>query len=1118
MHLRLVFALALALIACSTPSDPTAPPIESAVASITSGPPLAPGHPPSGAGAIGYYRFPTIRGDIVVFAAEGDLWQVAASGGVATRLTSHLGNESSPAISADRTVLAFSAAYEGPTDVYTMPAAGGTPVRRTYDGDATVIGFAPDGTLLYATRRYSTLPGTQLFRLDLTTGDRTPLPLAEAADGCFTDDGRTLFFTRVPFQGSHTKRYRGGTAQSLWKYVTGAAEAVPLTADYPGTSKSPMCWKGRVYFLSDRDDTMNVWSMDEDGHDLRQHTKHQGWDADQASLGDGRIVYHLGADLQLLDLASGNDAALAVTLSSDFDQERETWVKKPVEYLSAMSLSPKGDRVALTARGQVFVAPVKQGRLVELTRKAGVRYRRATFLPDGKGVVALSDESGEVELWTLPANGVGRAEQLTKDGAILRWSAEPSPDGKWIAHTDKDHELWIWNVDKKTDRRIVVSRAGDVEDLAWSRDGRWLAYVTNAADYFSQIFVCNPEDGTTTAVTTDRFDSYSPAWSPDGAWLYFLSDRNLRSFVRSPWGPRQPDPFIVDPTEIYALSLKKGGRFPFAPADELHADEAAKEADKKANAKHARAHGPTDIDFDGIAERLYKVPVPAGRFGALDTDGQRLFWLSRETSLETKRKLFVLPIDREKPEPKVLMEDVRGYQLSADGKKLLVRKGKDKDKDSDLYVFDAGDKAPEKLDESKVDLGRWIFSFDPREQWRQMFLEAWRLERDYFYDRGMNGTNWPQIRDKYLPLVDRVRSRDELNDLLGQMVGELSALHIFVEGGESRRSADDIQVASLGAELTKDVAAGGLRVTRIYTADPDDPGGLSPLRRSGAGIDVGDVIASVNGVPALSVVDVASLLRNQAGRQVLLEVKPRKGAKTEATASREAIVVPIRPREARDLRYADWEYDRRRRVDEQGKGAIGYVHLRAMGTDDYAQWARDYYPVFQRQGLIIDVRHNNGGNIDSWILGKLLRKPWFFWQDRVSNPNWNMQYAFRGHIAVLVDAWTASDGEAFAEGIKRLQLGKVIGTRTWGGEIWLGWGNVLVDNGIASAAENGVYGPEGQWLIEGHGVDPDIVVDNLPRATFDGKDDQLDRAVQYLQERIRAEPIKDVPVPAFPRK
>jgi tricorn protease len=1074
--------------------------------------------------AIGYYRFPAIRGEVLVFGAEGDLWQVARSGGVASRLTSHPAEESSPALSPDGTTLAFSAAYEGPTEVYTMPLAGGSPVRRTFDGGgARVVGFAPDGTLVYATRRYSTLPDTQLFRLELVTGERKPVPLAQAADGCWTPDGRTLFSTRLPFQGSHTKRYRGGTAQSLWKLAEGATEAVPLSADYPGTSKTPMWWDGRVYFLSDRDGTMNVWSMDEDGHDLRQHTHHQGWDADQSSLSDGRIVYKLGADLRLLDVASGADAALDIQLSSDFDQERETWVKKPMDYLTSIALSPKGDRVALTARGQVFVTPAKQGRLVEVTRTAGVRYRRATFLPDGKGLVALSDESGEVELWKLPANGVGQPEQMTRDGKVLRWEAVPSPDGKWIAHHDKDRQLWLWSLEKKTNTLIATSRQGNLQDLAWSPDSRWLAYTAPAANLLGQIFLYRIEGGTTTAVTTDRFDSGRATWSADGEWLYLLSDRNLKTLVRSPWGSRQPDPFLASPTEVYAVALKKDGRFPFAPPDELHPEEPKKDETKKEETgtkvtdkaggkeKGSAAETPPKpvvIDLEGLSTRLYKVPIPAGRLDSLRTDGQRLYWLSVDNSFEPKRELHALAIGREKPDIKTVMEGVREYLLSADNKKLLVRK----EKENDLYVFDAGDKAPEKLEESKVDLSRWTFSFDPREQWRQMFVEAWRLERDYFYDRGMHGLDWPKVREKYQPLVNRVRSRDELSDLLAQMVSELSALHIFVAGGDLRKGPDEVEVGSLGAELARDAAAGGWRVVRIYKGDPDFPQTLSPLRRDGAAIEEGDVIDSVNGIATLSVPDPAALLRNQAGRQVLLHVKPKTGA------ARDVIVSPMKAQEAASLRYDDWEYERRRRVEEKGKGAIGYVHLRAMGGDNYAEWARDYYPVFRRQGLILDVRHNRGGNIDSWILGKLLRKAWFYWQDRVGDPYWNMQFAFRGHMVVLVDQWTASDGEAFAEGFKRLGLGKVIGTRTWGGEIWLSGSNVLVDNGIATAAEFGVYGPEGQWLIEGHGVDPDIVVDNLPRATFDGKDEQLDAAIRHLEVLLREEPIKDLPPPAFPRK
>jgi tricorn protease len=344
-------------------------------------------------------------------------------------------------------------------------------------------------------------------------------------------------------------------------------------------------------------------------------------------------------------------------------------------------------------------------------------------------------------------------------------------------------------------------------------------------------------------------------------------------------------------------------------------------------------------------------------------------------------------------------------------------------------------------------------------------------------------------------------------------VGELSALHIFVRGGDTRRGADQVQPGSLGARFARDEKAGGFRVEHIYRTDPDVPENLAPLARVNVNVQEGDVIQSVNGVPALSARDLDSLLRNQADKQVLLRVAPKSGG-----AARDVIVTPITLARETTMRYDEWEYARRQTVEKVGQKKLGYVHLRAMGPNDMAQWQREFYPVFDRDGLIVDVRHNNGGNIDSWILEKLLRKAWFFWQPRVGNPTWNMQYAFRGHVVVLCDEGTASDGEAFAEGFRRLGLGKVIGTRTWGGEIWLSSSNFLVDRGIATAAEMGVFGPDGDWLIEGHGVDPDIVVDNLPHATFNGQDAQLDAAIKYLQEQIRKNPVPAPVAPKYPDK
>ncbi len=1086
---------------------------------------------------LGYYRFPAISGDTIVFTAEGDLWRVGASGGVAQRLTTHPEEESRAAISPDGKLVAYSASYEGPVEIYTLPLEGGVPIRQTHDASrAAVVNWTPGGEILYATRRYSTLPNTQLVRLDPKTGAHAIVPLSQASDGSYDASGAALYFTRLPFQGSHTRRYKGGTAQNIWRFTGPGTEAVPLTADYAGTSKTPMPWNGRIYFASDRDGSMNLWSMNEKGGDLRQHTKHRDYEVQSPSLSKGRIAYQLGADIRLYDIASGADRAVPITLVSDFDQLRERWVKNSVDWISSAHLSPTGDRVAFTARGQVFVSPALQGRMVEATRNKLVRYRNARFFPDGQSVLALSDESGEVEFWKVPANGIGAGAQLTADAKVLRWDGIPSPDGTMIAHHDKDQQLWVFDIAKKLQKKIADSADGNFEDVEWSPDSKWLAYAAPGTNQFTRLSLYEIATGKAVSVTSDRYDSGSPAFSPDGKWLYFLSDRNFESLVQAPWGPRQPEPYFDRQTKIFMVSLARGERSPFQPDDEVQAAAKKAEAETKppgtpppakpepakpepvkqepAKPETARPAAPATppvptmvVDAEGLQMRLVEVPVPAGNYSGLATDGKRLYYMSRPTGREGRPSLKTLAIDNKKAEPETFVEDPQGYELSADNKKLMFRKGRE------YYVVDAAAKAPADLAKLAVPLAGWTFHLDPRAEWRQMFTEAWRLERDYFYDRGMHGLDWPAIRTKYLPLVDRVTDRSELSDILAQMVAELSALHIFVRGGDVRDVTDEVWPASLGANLVRDEKAGGYRVEHLIQTDPDRPDRRSPLSRPGVEVGEGDIIESVNGVATLGSPDISALLRGQADKQVLIRVKPKSGG-----ASRDAVVVPISVQAEDDLRYDEWEYTRRTAVDRASKSTIGYVHLRAMGGNNMAEWAREFYPVFDRQGLIVDVRHNGGGNIDSWILARLIRKAWFYWQPRVGHPYWNMQYAFRGPMVVLVNERTASDGEAFAEGFRRLGLGKLIGTRTWGGEIWLSSSNFLVDRGIATAAEMGVYGPEGQWLIEGHGVDPDIVVDNLPHGAFGGQDAQLDAAIKYLSEQIKAKPLPVPPPPPYPIK
>ena len=1091
----------------------------------------------------GYYSAPAVHGDTIVFTAEGDLWTIGIQGGQARRLTSSTGTEGAARISPDGKTVAFRANYEGPNEVYTIPIDGGLPRRRTWDGGSEPEAWTNDGRLVVATERYSTLPGVQLVVVD-DHGMREILPLAQAAEAAYSPDGRTLFFTRWFKQWSETKRYKGGWAENIWSF-DGTHEAVPLTSDYTGTSTNPMFGNGRVYFLSDRDGVMNVYSMDPQGHDVKQESHQHVFDVQSATLSDGHIVLACGSDLWLLDLNTGHEQVIPITLVSDFDQMREHWVKKPQEFLTAAHIAPDGSSAVLTARGEVFTLPAKTGRIVKVAGDSAVRFREARFMPDGKSIVALSSESGETEFWKLAANGTSAPEQWTHGAKVLRWEGVPSPDGHKLAHRDKDQQLWIYDITTKQDKKVAQSPTGDYNDLSWSGDSRWLGFVEAAANQFAQIKVLNVESGEIQTVTSDRYDSVNPIWSSDGKWLYFLSDRNLKTSITSPWGPRKPDPHFDHTVKVYELALTPGIRSPFLPPDELHPDtpekkdekkEADKDKDKNKDPKSpADTKKPADadkssdkkdekkaedkdkkpaevkIDFADLPARLDEVPVPAGNYGSLQATDKRLCWLNASDDRQEHLSLQCLDIANKGDEVETLLPEVKGYEISLDRKKTLVSKG------DDFYILDSDAKGsalgdPKTLGKAAINLSRWTLTTTPRDEYRGIFLDAWRLERDYFYDKNMHGVDWVATRDRYLPLVDRVANRDELNNVIAQMVSELSALHTFVMGGDARKPSDDIDIATLGAVLKRDEKDGGYVVEHVYLHDPDLPNEAPPLARPESLVKEGEVILSIDGQSLLNVSDERSLLRGKAGQLVLLHVKPATGE------ARDVLVTPMKEHDEAHLRYAEWEYSRRLKVDADSKGQIGYVHLRAMGPNDIEQWAREYYPIFNRGGLIIDVRHNHGGNIDSWLLGDLLRKAWFYWQPRVGDPAWNMQYAFRGHIVVLCDQETASDGEAFSEGFKHFQMGKVIGTRTWGGEIWLSGSNTQADNGVATAAETGVYSADGKWLIEGHGVDPDMVVDNLPHATFAGSDAQLEAGIHLLLQAIKDDPRPVPPHPPYPDK
>ncbi|MEO9483812.1 MAG: S41 family peptidase [Ekhidna sp.] len=1064
----------------------------------------------SGQGFEGYYRFPDVHNDKVVFSAEGDLWSVSIDGGLAQRLTTHPEEESFPSFSPDGSKILFSASYEGPLEVYSMPVNGGFTTRWTYERDGSVATtWTPQGDIIYATRAYNKKPDLRLVKIDAESKVKSQIPLDQASEASYNADGSTMFFVRPGYHRNVTKRYQGGTARQVWKFTAGSGEAVKLTTDHAGESHHPMWHNGRVYFITDRDGTMNIWSMDENGGDKKQHTTHGEFDVRYANVSNGNIVYQMGADLWKYSISSNNSEKINITLATDLDQLREKWEENPSQYITSVNPDKDGSKIAITARGRVFVVPVKGGRMVSFVDKKSVRYRDATFSSDGKSVIALSDESDEFEFVQMPADGLGTEKAITKDGNLLRYAGMPSPDGKWIAYDDLESNMFILNIASGISTKISTNQEG-IWDFSWSPDSQWLAFVQASANSMVQIKIHNVKTNASFDLTTDRANSYNPRWSPDGKFIYFISDRNFTTLVGSPWGTRQPEPYFDVSEKVYHIALQKGTRSPFRPKDELDTGEEKKpkkEASDKKGKKGKSEETSSDelivsIDQAGIQQRLMEVPIKPGNYSSLAINDKALYMISRSTGVNASSDLIVAKITNEDVSTKTMVSGVNGYSMTQDGKKLMIAKSRN------FYMVNASTGKISDLSDSKINLSGWKFPINPREDWKQIFTDAWRMERDYFYDQNMHGVDWDAMHAKYLPLVDRVTTRNELSDLIGRFVGELSALHTSVRGGDTRGDDKNISVANLGGVFTRDQAAGGYRIDYIYKVDPDYPDEKSPLDDPYLDVKEGDIITSVNGRGALSANDIGELVRNQEGKQVRLAIK-------RGSSVKDIIVSPIGS--TYNLRYRDWEYGNRKYVDQQSNNTIGYLHLRAMGSNDINQFYREFYPVFNRQGLIVDVRYNFGGNIDSFILEKLLRKAWMYWKGRSGEPYWNMPYAFRGHMAVLVNENTYSDGEAFADGFRELGLGTTIGTRTWGGEIWLNSANRLSDGGLARAPMFGVYA-DGEWRIEGRGFEPDIEIDNLPHATFNGSDAQLDKAIEHLLQQIKEDPRPVPQPPAYPDK
>ncbi|WP_164846057.1 S41 family peptidase [Inhella crocodyli] len=1095
---------------------------------------------PAQAATQGFYRQPAAQGDLLVFLSQGDLWRVNGGGGTAVRLTTHAGAEISPVLLPDGQTLAFVGQLESAGDVYTMPITGGAPQRRTWLGSAQVRVWGADreGNLLVTAPATDGRPVSTGYRL--VGKDLQPLPVGDANDLALSLDGRTLYFTRHGLRGDNAKGYRGGALAQIWALdLQGQDEARPLLgADFPrSNAKRPMAYRDRdgqerLAFLSDRDGFFNVWSVKPDGSGAKAHTAWKDFDVRSASISGPQVVVARGADLHRVSLlAEGaqQPPALPIALLSD-DTAANTprWIKRPQDFLTELSLSPTGERVLLGVRGRLATQGTQGLRRAELQQPEGSRCRDAAFSSDGKRVFALCDFSGEVELWQLDALGGPGRQQLTQGGQVVRTGLTPSPDGRYVAHTDLAGALYLTDLKAEggpKTRELDRAGRGGIGNLAWHPDSQALVYSKSGTIGFRGQLWLHPLQGQPVALTSSRFDSGDAAFSPDGQWLYFASRRHFATQPGSSvWADRNMGPAFEPGEKVFALALQPGLRLPTAAKDELPSPppkaeakpdaKADGKADPKADAKAADAKKDAKpalpkIVLEGLAERLFELPIPPGRVSDLAADGKRLWW--READGFAAGALKTLALEPGAV-PDTHSERVRRFALTPSGKHLLVQRDAAPGSAPEVLLLDAAPKPPADLAKATVRWSDWQISLTPRQEWQQLFDDAWRLSRDHFYDAQLHGVNWKASRERHAALLPRVGDRAELADLMGQMASDLNLLHSQVGVGDLPAQAEEPPaIAGLGAKLA--AHAQGARIERLYRGDPELITDRGPLLAPGLDVRDGDVITAVNGRP-MRWPEGVTLLQGEAGKQVRLEL-------LRGTERRSLIVTPVDPRRESDLRYNDWRHARAQAVDKASNGRIGYLHLRAMGPGDVADFAKDFYAQLDKEALVIDVRFNNGGNIDSWILEKLLRRAWAWWQPRHpagGDTYPNMQNSFSGPLAVLANENTYSDGETFAEGFKRLKLGPVFGKTTSGAGVWLSDRNRLMDNGIVRAAETAQVDANGHILVEGVGVTPDVEVDNPPRDTAKGGDAQLQAAVAALMKQLPAStPAQRTPrVKAYP--
>ncbi len=1052
---------------------------------------------------------PSLSKTDIAFAFAGEIWTVAREGGTARRIVSGQLRNSHPIFSPDGSQIAFTGTFDGNADVYVVPSTGGELKRLTYNPNADVaVGFSPDGKkILFYSMRASPRDLPKLFTVSLAGGLAEPLPLPSGTDATYSPDGTHLAYVPFPQWQPGWKKYRGGQATPIW--IADLADSHFVKVPRDGENQRDPMWQGdAVYFVSDRDGPFSLWQSDGKGGPAKMLWRDpNGWDVRSASVGPGAIVFETLGALHLFDLATSTEHAVKVAIADELPQVRARFESISHSQVLHAAISPTGKRVLFEAHGEILSVPKKKGDVRNLTNSPGVADRSPTWSPDGKWIAWLSDQSGEYALYFRAPDGLGPTHFVTlgTPGSFF-YRPEWSPDSKKIAITDKRNNLWLIDLDHPTPVKVDTQKfeSGGFDE-AWSHDSRWLTYVKELDNHFHAVFVYSIAEKKSYQVTDGRSEASSPRFDRDGEYLYFIASTDVGLGQNNSEMTSMGHPVT---SSVYAAVLKKDEASPTAPESDEEGD--AGDTDGGTPKKKKKEPVEVRVDHEGLDQRIVALPIDRANWVGLDVAaGGALFVAAAPVAMtdedyverrgEDEYPVSIHRYDAKKRKIEKFLDKATHFQVSADGKNVLYGEG------GHWFIVDA-DKTP-KADDGKLDLDGVKVWVEPRAEWKQMFKEIWRVERDFLYDPHAHGLDLAKAEKIYAPFLEAIAGRADLNALFEEMLSNLVLGHVWAQGGIYPRQ-DRVNVGLLGADYK--IENGRYRFARVLHGENWNPKLRAPLTQPGIDVQDGDYLLDVNGEELKGDDDVDRLFQGRADKQTVIKV----GKTATDPSPRSFTVVPIANEEA--LRLRTWMEDNRKKVTDMSNGRVGYVYIPDTHGGGLTNFNRYYFTEVGKDAVVLDERFNHGGYIADYIVNVLQWTPQMGAATREGEDITLPQQAIFGPKVMIANQMSGSGGDALPWLFKNAKVGTLVGVRTWGGLVGIGGYPQLIDGGRITAPRWALYGTHGEWEVENHGIAPDVEVEQDPALTRQGHDPQLERAIQIALDELKKNPPKKLARPPYP--